>query len=79
MIPCLLHENGKSGLLMDANCVLLLWFSQSRSRFVSVVFVFNASLNDDIPLFPISFPADLMRMKKSGLLMNIICVLLLLS
>ena len=35
-----------------------------RSSFVSVVFVFNASLNDVVPVFPILFPVDLMRMKE---------------
>ena len=47
--------------------------------FVSVVFDFNASLNDASPLSPMLFPVDLMRMKKSGLLMDAICVLFLLS
>ena len=31
---------------------------------MSVVFDFNASLNDDAPLSPISLTADLMRMKE---------------
>lgn len=46
---------------------------QKRSS-VSVVFDFNASLNDVFPLSPISLPVDLMRMKKRGLLMDSICV-----
>ena len=46
---------------------------------MSVVFVFNTPLNDCAPLSPISFPVDFMRMKKSGLLMDAICVLFLLS
>ena len=45
-----------------------------KSSAVSVVFDFNASLNDVAPLFLISFPVDLMRMEKSGLLMDAICV-----
>ena len=31
---------------------------------MSVVFDFSASLNDVTPLFPISFPVDLMRMER---------------
>ena len=41
---------------------------------MSVLFDFNASPNDVAPVSPISFPVDLMRMEKSGLLMNAICV-----
>ena len=55
----------KSGLLMDAICVLFLLFSQPRLSFVSVVFDFNASLNDVAPLAPTLFPVDFMRMEKS--------------
>ena len=40
---------------------------------VSVVFDFNASLNDATPVSPMLFPVDLMKMKKSGL-MDAICV-----
>ena len=50
-----------------------------QSSFVSVVFDFNAFLNDILPLFPKLFPVDFMRMEKSDLLMNAICVLFLLS
>ena len=52
---------------------------QHKSSFVSVVFDFNASLNDVTPVSPIQFPVDLMRMEKSGLLNDAICVLFLLS
>ena len=45
---------------------------------MSVVFDFNASLNDVAPLSRIGFPFDLMRIEKSGLLMDVICVLFLL-
>ena len=45
---------------------------------MSVVFDINASLNDFAPLSPISFALDLIRIEKSGLLMDIICVLFLL-
>ena len=36
---------------------------------VSVVFDFNASLNDDTPISPISLPDDVMKKGKSELLM----------
>ena len=60
---------------MDTICVV--FCSQLRSSFVSVVFDFNASLNDVAPLSPMLFPVILMRMEKSGLFMDAICVLLL--
>ena len=50
-----------------------------KSSSVSVVFDFNASTNDALPVFPMLFPVDLMRIEKSGLLMDVICVLFLLS
>ena len=59
--------------------MLFLLRSLFRKSTVSVVFDFNASLNDVAPLSPMSLPVDLMRMKKSGLLMGVICVLFLLS
>ena len=43
------------------------------------MFTFNASLNDVAPGAPITLPVDLMRMEKSGLLVDTICVLFLLS
>ena len=46
---------------------------------MSVVFDFNASLNDDFPVSPIQLSVDVVRMEKSGLLMDVICVLSLLS
>ena len=46
---------------------------------MSVVFDFNASLNDFAPLSPMLLSVDLMRIEKSGLLMVAICVLFLLS
>ena len=45
---------------------------------MSVVFDFSASLNDVAPVSPILLSVDLIRMEKSGLLMNAICVLFLL-
>ena len=59
--------------------MLFLLCSQSRPSFVSVVFDFNASANDVAPVSPISLSVDLMRMENSGLLMDAVCVLFLLS
>ena len=59
--------------------MLFLLCSHLRLRFVSVVFDFNVSLIDVAPVSPILFTVDLMRMEKSGLLMDAICVLFLLS
>ena len=39
------------------------------------MFDFNASLNDVAPVSPISFPVDLMRMEKTDLFIDVICVL----
>ena len=50
-------------------CVVSL-SSLPRSSFVSVVFDFNASLNDVAPVSPMSLSVDLMRMEKSGLLID---------
>ena len=47
--------------------------SLSKLSAVSVVFDFNASLNDVAPLFPITFPVDF-RSEKSEWLMNDFCV-----
>ena len=49
---------------MDAICVLFLLFSPLRLSFASVVFDFNASLNDVAPVSPILLSVDLMRMEK---------------
>ena len=54
--------------------MLFLFSSQLRSSFVSVVFDFNATLNDVAPLSPISFTVYLISIEKSGLLMDVICV-----
>ena len=59
-------------------CVVSL-SSPPKSSFSSVLFDFNASLNDFAPLFPMLLPVDLMSMEKSGLLMEVTCVLFLLS
>ena len=70
---------GKSLLLTDAICVLFLLSSQLIPSSVSVVFDFSASLSDVTPVSPMVLSVDLMRMEKSLLLMDAICVLFLLS
>ena len=44
-----------------------------QSSAMSVVFDFNASLNDDAPVSPILLSVIVLRMEKSGLLMDAIC------
>ena len=41
---------------------------------MSVVFDFNASLNDVAPLSLMLLPVDLMKMEKSRLLIYVMCV-----
>ena len=43
------------------------------------MFDFNASLNDDAPVSPMSFPVEVKRKEKSELLMDAFCDLFLLS
>ena len=59
---------------MDAICVLFLLYSHPKLSLVSDVFDFKKLLNDVAPLSPMLLPVDLMRMEKSGLLMNVICL-----
>ena len=54
----------KSGLLMDAMCVLFLLSSRPRLSFVIVVFDFNASLNNVAPVTPNSFSVDFSRAEE---------------
>ena len=54
--------------------VFFLWYSPLRSRLVSVVFDFNASLNDVAPVAPILLPVNVKRKEKSDLLMDVFCV-----
>ena len=54
-------------------CVLILSSPLSLS-IESVVFDFNASLNDFAPVSPILFSVGVMRMEKSELLMDVFCV-----
>ena len=51
---------------------------RSRLSSVSVVFDFNASLNDVAPVSPILLSVDLMKMKMSVLFVGAICVIFLL-
>ena len=50
----------KNGLLMNAICVLFHLSSQLRLSSVSVMFDFNASLNDVAPVSPMLLSVDLM-------------------
>ena len=50
LLPVDLMKMEKGGLLMDVICVLFLSCSQLRTSLVSVVFDFNASLNDIAPV-----------------------------
>ena len=79
LFPVYLMIMEESGLLMEVTCVLFLLSSRLKSSFSSVVFDFNASLSDVVPVSPMLLPVDLMSMEKSGLLMDDICVLFLLS
>ena len=61
-------------------CLLCVFFcfSQHRPSSVSVVFDFNALLNDFAPLSLILLSVEVMRMEKSELLMDVFCVFVLL-
>ena len=67
----------KSGLLMDAICVLFLLSLPNRSSSTSAVFDFNASLNDVAPISKMQFTVYCIE-QRSGLVMDVICVLFLL-
>ena len=56
---------------------MFLLHKQDRLSSVSAVFDLNASLNDVAPVFPMLLPVDLMRVEKSGFLVNAFCVLFL--
>ena len=79
LLPVVFMRIEKGGLLIDVICVLFLLSSRFRSSLVSVLFDFNASLNDIAPVSSILLSVDLMRMEKSGLLIYVICVLFLSS
>ena len=55
-------------------CVFFLLSSQLRLSFVSVVFDFNASLNDVAPASLILLSVCMTRKEKSELLMDAFCV-----
>ena len=54
-------------------CVFFLLYSQLRLSFVSVVFDFNASLNDVAPASPTLSSVDVKKKEKSELLIDVIC------
>ena len=74
LLPVDVKKKEKSDLLMDVFVCLLL-SSPHRLSAVSVVFDFNDSLNDIVPLSPILFPVDEKRNEKSNLFMNVSCVI----
>ena len=56
--------------------VCLILFSLPRSSFVSVVFDFNDSLNDVVPLSPILFTVDVKRKGRANCRwMSFVCLL----
>ena len=68
-------RNEKSELLMDAICVSSFFLSSPlRLSSVSVVFVFNDSLNDVTPVSPTSLSVGEKGKEKSDLFMDAICV-----
>ena len=65
----------KSELLMDFFCLCSFFlYLHHRSSSVSVVFDFNASLNDVAPLSSIQLAVSVKRKEKSELLMDVFCV-----
>ena len=76
VVPCYYSDNYKKVdcWWMPFVCCFILSL-QSRSSSVSVVFDFNASLRDVTPVSPMMLSVYLMRMEKSELLMDAICVL----
>ena len=55
-------------------CLRSFFSSPLRLRSVSVVFDFNASLNDVVPVSPMLLSVDVMKIEKSDLLMDFFCV-----
>ena len=64
LLPADLIIMKKSELLVDAICVSFILSSPLILSSVSVVFDFNASLNDFIPDSPMLLPVDLMRIES---------------
>ena len=54
--------------------VLFIISSPLKSSLMSVVFIFNASLNDFAPLSPMPLPVDVKMKEDSELLMDVFCV-----
>ena len=80
LFPVDVLRNEKSELLMDVFGVFFLLSSLHKESFVSVVFDFNESLSDVVPVSPMLFPVDVLRNEKSELLMDVfLCVFFLLS
>ena len=74
LLPVYLKRKEKSELLMDVFCIFILLSSLHRWRSVSVVFDFNDSLNDIVPVYPMLFTVDEKRKEKSELLMDVFCM-----
>ena len=74
-LPVDVKRMENSDLLMDVFfCVFFLLSSPPISSFVSVVFDFNASLIDFVPVSPTKLPVDVIRTEKSELLTDVFCV-----
>ena len=73
----LMRREGKECIDGCLVCVFFLLSSRFRMSFVSVVFDFNASLNDIAPVSPILLSVDEKRKEKSDLLiwMSFVCLL----
>ena len=67
LFPVYLMRIEQNYLLMVSICVLLLLSSHHRSSSVSVVFDFNASLNDVAPVSQILLPIDAIQHKNVNL------------
>ena len=55
-------------------CVFILLSSPPRSSSMSVVFDFNDSLNDAVPVSPMLLSVDMNRKERSELLIDVFCV-----
>ena len=81
LLAVIVVRKEKSELLMDVLlCVFFLLSSPHRLSSVSVMFDFNASLNDVAPVSPILLSVIMVRKEKSELLMDVfVSVVFLLS
>ena len=74
-VVCWREEKGKEWFADECLlCVFFLLSSLLKLSWVSVVFDFNDSLNDVIPVSPIRFPVDVKRKEKNDLLMDVFYV-----